>query len=277
MKNKHLIFSLAIAVLLFSGCGKIEKRIEVGKGQRFPIEEELEKYGDIEWKSEAPEIAEVKEILDFEIKGINAGKTKVTGSVKGKIVAEYDVTVIAQKIDSVVLSKNSCEISVGEECRIQYSVFPESADSENLTWKSSDEIIAKVGKDGTIYGVTAGQTKIYLSDGDEILGSCDVTVKLQSAYERLSVAEKAFVDTVLKWINDFKNPYSLVVREIYGVGNDGWWVTITAENSFGGSNNEFYFLTKDYGFSIETMVSKDILSDSGLDVKLVNEAIAERR
>ena len=110
----------------------------------------------------------------------------------------------------------------------------------------------------------------------------------KSAYERLSVKEKAFVDLALRKMDTFIDPYSVEIRSVWsGSGeiddNFTFYCTLTATNQFGGTMQKNFMLNESSGFDDtewRIMEKSDFAAgklDENYDVSLINEAIAEKR
>ena len=272
MKKAIVLLCVLLVVFCLVSCGTIKESIDVKYADSYVIEnEKLQKYESLDWKSEDPNIASVK---DGTITGKMPGNTIVTASSNDKVIASYSVSVTTIPITNIVLSTNTCEIMEGKESSLRYTLFPEDASDYGLKWKSADEAVATVDETGTITAVSAGQTTISVSTDEGFVATCSVTVTLKPAYERLSAEEKEFVDLFLKWITQFKNPESVKVTFIgFGNAEVGWEVTVSAQNGFGATGSSDYLLFPDSGFY--EMSHSGITSN--MDIDLINEAIAERR
>lgn len=186
-----------------------------------------------------------------------------------------------KKINDIVLSKDSCELVIGDTYKLSYTVYPSDANVEDIVLSSSDTAIATVSPYGEITGVSPGETTITIANDEKVFAKMTVIVKQKPAYERLSKEEKEFVDCFLKRINNFKNPNSVYVEFVSYVEADTpadsfWTVKVRAENSFGGKGSTVYWLDKN-GFLFET---DDIWAEIGFNdynLDLINEAIAEKR
>ncbi len=184
------------------------------------------------------------------------------------------------KITNIVLSTNSCELTEDETYKLEYTLFPEAAKDEGLVWKSANAAVAEVDQFGIIKALSAGQTTITLSTPEGVVATCAVTVNLKPAYDRLEQHEKAFVDTCLKHINQFKNPDSLVIKEIQD-NDSSWIVKYSAQNGFGGNTVSVKYLSEDSGFwdweDLGLSLSVTIVPDDSFDIALINQAINEKR
>ncbi len=123
--------------------------------------------GDVTWTSQNEDVATItdKGIL----KAVGAGSTTVTVKI-GEKTAQCDVTVTAAKIS---LNKTEMTVRTGSKSVLKAVVMPADMQSE-LTWKSSNEAVAKV-KNGEVEAIGAGETIITAKVG-EITAECTVTV-----------------------------------------------------------------------------------------------------
>ena len=164
----------------------------------------------------------------------------------------------------------------------EYTLFPEDASDVGLSWKSADEAVATVDASGVVTGIAPGQTTISISTEDGVIDTCSVTVKQKPAYERLSKKEKAFVDLAMKHLDAFKNPDSVIIKEIQEATLDNTWtVKVSAQNGFGGNTTTVYMLDDNFGFwnwgSFDIDVDLNITPDETYDIQLINDAIDELR
>lgn len=123
--------------------------------------------GDVTWTSENEDVVKVDEkgILT----AVGEGKTSVAVKI-GEQTAKCEVTVTAAKI---ILNKTEMTVRNGSKSVLKAVVMPANIQSE-LTWKSSNEAVAKV-KNGEVEAIGAGETIITAKVG-EITAECTVTV-----------------------------------------------------------------------------------------------------
>lgn len=102
-------------------------------------------------------------------------------------------------VTGVVLDKDSAVMEVGENLKLNASIFPENATNKNLIWTSSNENVATVDTNGFVSaGRIAGETVITVTTEDgAFFASCKIQVK-NTALENAK-------DTALKEINDYKH------------------------------------------------------------------------
>ena len=181
-------------------------------------------------------------------------------------------------VSAIVLSSNAIEIKVGESKILSYTTIPAEAEATNAGWESADSSVATVNANGQVTGISLGQTNIIISADGGVYATCSVTVVEPSAYEQLSAKERDFVDALLRNIDDFYNPSSVIVKYIYKHSNDhGWDITVAAQNKMGG------YTEKDYDLSLAGELSIPILphidmpdaDEQGYNLDLINAALSE--
>lgn len=182
-----------------------------------------------------------------------------------------------KKASSIVLSTSEVEIEINASYQMVAYMLPDNVIADNLLWKSTDETIAIVNDSGLITGVSEGSTNIIATGNGGEYAVCAVSVKKQSAYDRLSNKEREFVDVVLKAVNSFYNPSSVTIKYAYYHDvTDRWSISVSAQNKMGGYSEVDYDLDRD-GTLIDPFF-KHVRTglDSGYNLDLVNEAIRER-
>lgn len=78
-------------------------------------------------------------------------------------------------VDEIVLSNVNVDLHVGETFQLIVTLIPEDNQDETIDWRSKNENIATVSKDGLIRGVSVGETDIIASCG-EVSAICKVKV-----------------------------------------------------------------------------------------------------
>lgn len=81
---------------------------------------------------------------------------------------------------TIGLGEDEIEMEAGEERELEVTAEPEPEETLNLTWTSSDEDVATVDEDGTVTGVSCGETTVTVTtdDGD----SASVTIIINHKY-----------------------------------------------------------------------------------------------
>ena len=82
----------------------------------------------------------------------------------------------AAYVNSITLTPDDKECSIGESFYIEATVFPDNAFCKDLLWESSDEEVAIVDNTGKVTAIDAGFATITAmsTDGSYISGSCSV-------------------------------------------------------------------------------------------------------
>lgn len=84
-------------------------------------------------------------------------------------------------VTAIVLSTNSVEIEVDETYQLSYTILPQNADNQAITWSSADNTVASVNESGIISGISEGQTNIIVECKNGVYEVCSVTVTEKSA------------------------------------------------------------------------------------------------
>lgn len=279
MKRISVAAILLIALALISclcSCGTIRESIDITYGEQKVIEnEQFSKYDNITWKSSDESVVSVS---DGSIEALSPGVATVTASADENDIAEYNVSVSIIPIDSLVLSADACELAVGRYTKLNYTLYPDNASEYGLEWKSADESVATANQLGRVVAIKPGQTTVSISVFGRLLASCSVTVTEKAAYDRLKNSEKKFVDACLKHISAFKNPDSVIIKEISN-RNTYWLVEISAQNGFGGNSTNVYVLSNESGFDEAkgAGIYVSFTDNFSYDIDLINRAIDERR
>ena len=81
------------------------------------------------------------------------------------------------RVISISLSESTLELKVGDEARIEATIFPDNATNKRIRWSSSNESVATVGPDGVVEAVSSGTSIITATSEDQgKTASCIVTV-----------------------------------------------------------------------------------------------------
>ncbi|MDO4548992.1 MAG: Ig-like domain-containing protein, partial [Clostridia bacterium] len=119
-------------------------------------------------------------MLDARTLKANAiGETTLTGVISNGASATCKVY-ICYPVTSVAFERESVVIAVGESAQLHAKVTMQGQNCENqlVTFKSSDESIASVSKDGVVTGVANGKVAITAKSDEGIEASCEVIVRL---------------------------------------------------------------------------------------------------
>ena len=153
--------------------------------------------GRIRWTSEDPSVAQV---IDNELVGIYAGKTKISGTC-GNTTVHINVTV-KRGYQSTDISLNSMVVNLYPN-----ETFQLIATERGAVYKSKDTSIAKVSSTGVVTGVKPGKTivtatyngvsrecHVYVSENDGSYLNVSLDTKYTITKERVLLAtDKAFI------------------------------------------------------------------------------------
>ncbi len=136
------------------------------------------------WSSSKPEIATV---ISGVVTGLAPGVTLITANTEdGGKTATCKVTVI-QAVTGITVS-GSAGVAKGKTVKLTAAVAPENATNKAVTWKSADDTIARVDANGTVTGVSAGETTITATakDGSGVVSE-PFRVTVTAAAERVII------------------------------------------------------------------------------------------
>lgn len=124
------------------------------------------------WTSSDKSVATV---TDGKVTAVNGGTTTITATTEdGGLTAECEISVIVP-VQDINLSHSNVKLVEGDEFTLSATVIPDNATNKEVTWRSSDESVVTVSKDGVITAIKAGDAIIYAST-DEIEQSCNIKV-----------------------------------------------------------------------------------------------------
>ena len=125
----------------------------------------------ITWKSDNPDILSVNDTGT--VTAYRVGSATITATA-GNVTAKLTISVESD-VKSLTIKPSSTKMFVGDSIAVQVTPTPADADIASAQWGSEDASIAYY-KDGRIYGVRAGTTRITVSVGG-VTASCTVTVQ----------------------------------------------------------------------------------------------------
>ena len=199
LKTLSRICVLAVAVVLATGCPKIEEpttvavtgvsldktEISLTEGAAATLTATITPSNatnkTVAWSSSDPSVATVE---NGNVKAVKAGTTNITvTTVDGGKTATCKVTVSAPNIPVTGVTLTPTEVSLveGTTTTLTATVKPDNATIREVTWKTSDAAVATVDK-GVVTAVKAGKATITVTTVDGYLtgvaksASCQVTV-----------------------------------------------------------------------------------------------------
>lgn len=116
-----------------------------------------------------------------QVKGVKAGKTKITVTSKKDKKKKKTIAVKVMKgaVTKVTLDQASGTINVGEKVTLKATVTAKKGADKTLAWKSSKESVAKVSAKGEVTAIAAGTATITAQaiDGSGKKATYTVTVQ----------------------------------------------------------------------------------------------------
>lgn len=185
-------------------------------------------------------------------------------------VDSCEVTVIYEEI---ILSSPNCNMYLGQPSKT-FQAYVKPNNDVTVEWVSEDESIATV-KDGEIASVAEGNTTVIARTEHGTEAKCAVSVKVPTAYDLLTNDEKALVTHLENGIDFFKDPSSVVVMSIEGVGydHDSFVVNVRANNSFGGLVGDTVYISY-YGIRKATD-DEETYGGYTMNIPQINAALQE--
>lgn len=129
---------------------------------------------DVTWESDNKEVATVK---DGKVEAVGIGTATITVKGANGTVDTCKVTVDAP-IKSIQMNKESDIMNRDDSQKLSVTFNPDdTTDSKTLTWKSSDNSILTVDKDGNVNAVAIGTATITATSVNGKETTCKITVK----------------------------------------------------------------------------------------------------
>lgn len=115
------------------------------------------------------------------VTGVNGGKVKITitsAEKTDKPKTTFINMTVNQPVSSIKIDQSTFKVGKGAKQNLTYTVQPETATSQLVTWTSSDPKIASVTANGTVTGIKSGTATITCTakDGSGISASANIEV-----------------------------------------------------------------------------------------------------
>lgn len=182
------VFSGLIAVLMiltvFASCGGgeiseiilIDKTKTVTVGKTYTIQYTVNPSNSKEtllWSSSDEEVATVE---NGTVKALKAGETEITVMSSKGISAVCNLTVKDVDITKVEINPSSDTIKSGNTTKLDVTLYPATANGQNIKWSSSDPSVATVSQTGLVTGQKAGTVEITATTDSGKSGSAVIKV-----------------------------------------------------------------------------------------------------
>ena len=115
-----------------------------------------------------------------DVTGVAAGTTTITiAATDGSgVTGTFTVTVTNISVEEIIVADDDITIRTGETAAITYTVLPQNATIQDVTFTSANTAIATVDANGTVTGVGGGETTITIASvsNPEVTTNVSVTV-----------------------------------------------------------------------------------------------------
>ena len=198
------------------------------------------------WSSDDVDIARVSS--NGEVTAVGVGETEITATANdgSGVSAVCRVTVLPIMVTSIILDRESLELFDNSSFQLTATVLPYNATDRTVTWQSSNDRVASVNADGTIYVWDVGETDIIATanDGSGVSATCHLTV-IPVMMESITL-DKEYLE-----IQDGDRVKLIVTAlEPYDVSDSSLTWTSSDENVatvYNGSSNGCYILAEGVG------------------------------
>ena len=146
--------------------------LELNKGEKDQIKVTGD-YEKLTWSSSDSSTVEVDQ--SGNIHALKSGKATITAKDNSGQSISCVVTV-TNKLKNLTLNEKELNLKGKTEKKLNVTLTPKDADSEKLTWTSSNEGVVKVSEDGTLTSVSCGEAIITVSSESGLKDSCKVKV-----------------------------------------------------------------------------------------------------
>ena len=198
------------------------------------------------WSSGNNEVARVSS--SGEVTAVGIGETEITATANdgSGVSAVCRVTVLPIMVTSIILDRESLELFDNSSFQLTATVLPYNATDRTVTWQSTNDRVASVDADGTIYVWGVGETDIIATanDGSGVSATCHLTV-IPVMMESITL-DKEYLE-----IQDGDRvKLTVTALEPYDVSDSSLTWTSSDENVatvYNGSSNGCYILAEGVG------------------------------
>ena len=212
-----------------------------------------------------------------EVTAVAAGDATVTVAVDGTALsADCKVTVLPA-IESVELNYSTLSLQPKGTAQLTYTVVPEEALADNVTYTSSDETVATVDAEGNVTAVADGTATITV-EVNGVTAECEVTVSSKAA----STAGNSNNGSSAASSGQTQNSSAAASSSFeYGAipfslaSNGNWWEIDQSDSAYWAVLNNINAMRAAGGLSaLSPSSSLDAIADSRCDYQLVNDTLS---
>lgn len=212
-----------------------------------------------------------------EVTAVAAGEADITAAVDGTELAAVCQVTVLPAIENVELSDTALTLQPEETAQLTYTVAPEEALSDNITYTSSDEAVATVDAEGNVTAVANGTATITV-DVNGVAAECEVTVSTKAASTAgnsnngsSAASSGQTQDSSAASSSSFEYgaiPFSLA-------SNGNWWGIDQSDSAYWAVLNNINAMRAAGGLSALSLSSSlDAIADSRCDYQLVNDTLS---
>lgn len=115
-----------------------------------------------------------------EVTAVAAGDATITAAVDGTALSAACRITVLSAIESIELNYTALSLRPDGTAQLTYTVAPEEALADDVTYTSSDEAVATVDAEGNVTAVADGTATITV-DVNGVTAECEVTVSTKTA------------------------------------------------------------------------------------------------
>ena len=212
-----------------------------------------------------------------EVTAVAAGEADITAAVDGTELAAVCQVTVLPAIESVELSDTALTLQPEEAAQLTYTVAPEEALADNVTYTSSDEAVTTVDAEGNVTAVADGTATITV-DVNGVTAECEVTVSTKTAStagnsnngsSSTSSAQTQNSSAVSSSSFEYGAiPFSLA-------NDDTWWAIDQSDSAYWAVLNNINSMRAAGGLSaLSPSSSLDAIANSRCDYQLVNDTLS---
>ena len=212
-----------------------------------------------------------------EVTAVAAGDATITAAVDGTALSAACKVTVLPAIESVELNDTALTLQPEETAQLTYTVAPEEALADNVTYTSSDEAVATVDAEGNVTAVADGTATITV-DVNGVTAECDVTVSTKAA----STAGNSNSGSSTTSSGQTQNSSAAASSSFeYGAipfslaSNGNWWGIDQSDSAYWAVLNNINAMRAAGGLSaLSPSSSLDAIADSRCDYQLVNDTLS---
>lgn len=195
------------------------------------------------WSVSDPTLASIDQ--DGKVTGLAPGYVDVIATSYDGTYSNSEHIRIYQQVESVSLDKTSLEVNAGEKAQLTATVLPENASNKNVSYSSSDPLVAFVDeKTGQVTGVKPGTATITCAaqnHPEKNFATCEVTVKEAPIVHVTSITLNCTTQEVAEGetfrLNATVSPSNATVKEVVWTSNHTNIATVDQDGVVKGVKN----------------------------------------